>query len=124
MHGEGLSAFLCIVESVHQREQAAMELRDAVQFERDGRALKSEAAQDVGGQVAAVDRQSCRAGQNEGSGLSPLLQRHRFCFVAHPPMGFALIYFSLAFQAVEHLCGGWHGACDGRGASDSFQSHI
>jgi hypothetical protein len=33
-----------------------MELRDAVEFERDRGALEGEAAEDVGGEVAAVDR--------------------------------------------------------------------
>ena len=41
-----------------------MELRHAVQFQRNGIALKSESAQDVGREVAAVDRQACRARQN------------------------------------------------------------
>ena len=60
-----MGAFLRIVDAIQQRKQAVMELGDAVEFERDGCALKSETAEDVCGQVAAVDRQSCRAGQNE-----------------------------------------------------------
>jgi hypothetical protein len=35
-------------------------------------------------------------------------------------MGFALLDFSSAFQAIEHLCCGWYGACEDRGASEDF----
>ena len=60
-----------------------MELGDAIEFECDGRALEGEAAEDVGGQVAAVDRQSCRAGQSEGHAC-------RHCY-----KGFVLVGFHI-----------------------------
>ena len=59
-----------------------MELGDAVEFERDGRALESESAQDVGGQVAAVDRQARRAGQN----------RSLACSHCYKGIGFVLLH--------------------------------
>jgi hypothetical protein len=58
VHREGAGALGGIVNLVQKGEQALMELRDAVEFECGGCALEGEAAQDVGGQVAAVDRQA------------------------------------------------------------------
>ena len=59
VHAEGMGAFFCIVEFVQQCEQAVMQLSHVIQFQRNRVALKSEPAQDVCGQIAAVDRQAC-----------------------------------------------------------------
>src|SRR5512135_609328 len=63
VQAEGVRAFGCIVDAIQHGKKSAMQLRHAVKFERDRRALEGEAAEDIGRQVAAVDRQPCRAGQ-------------------------------------------------------------
>ena len=60
---EQLRARRRIVETVEVGEELRVQFADAVELERSRMLLESDAAQDDGGEVAAIDRQSCIARQ-------------------------------------------------------------
>jgi hypothetical protein len=60
---EAACAVRNVVDLIEGREQRVMQRAHAVEFEPAGVALEAQAAKHVGRQVAAVDRQPCRARQ-------------------------------------------------------------